>query len=102
MVSGDYAGVGEIAITHFDKGFKRQHVLEFSPTFEPFLQIVDLIGSKGMWLDLHAEPVDPRLLVGRPGGGLAHRHSSCPTPPLRSGENHWGLEGLEGQESLAA
>ena len=58
--SGEYAGVGEIATHHFDKGFKRQHVLEYPPNFEPFLQIIDLIAKKGMWLDLHAEPVDPK------------------------------------------
>lgn len=57
--SGEYAGVGEIGTYHFDKGFKRQHVLKYPPNFEPFLQIVDLIAKKGMWLDLHAEPVDP-------------------------------------------
>ena len=57
--SGEYAGVGEIATYHFDKGFKRQHVLKYPPNFEPFLQIVDLIAKKGMWLDLHAEPIDP-------------------------------------------
>jgi len=58
--SGEYAGVGEIGIYHFDKGFKRQHVLKYPPNFEPFLHIVDLIAKKGMWLDLHAEPVDPQ------------------------------------------
>lgn len=58
--SGAYAGVGEIGTYHFDKGFKRQHVLKYPPNFEPFLQIVDLIAKKGMWLDLHAEPVDPQ------------------------------------------
>ena len=57
---GEYAGVGEIGTYHFDKGFKRQHVLKYPPNFEPFLQIVDLIAKKGMWLDLHAEPVDPK------------------------------------------
>jgi hypothetical protein len=58
--SGAYAGVGEIGTYHFDKGFKRQHVLKYPPNFEPFLQIVDLIAKKGMWLDLHAEPVDAK------------------------------------------
>jgi hypothetical protein len=57
---GEYAGVGEIGTYHFDKGFRRQHVLKYPPNFEPFLQIVDLIAKKGMWLDLHAEPVDPK------------------------------------------
>jgi len=59
MDSGEYAGVGEIAIYHFDKGFGGQNILEFPPNFEPFLRIVDLVAKKGMWLDLHAEPVDP-------------------------------------------
>jgi hypothetical protein len=58
--SGEYAGVGEIGTYHFDKGFRRQHVLKYPPNFEPFIQIVDLIAKKGMWLDLHAEPVDPQ------------------------------------------
>ncbi|MBW1916350.1 MAG: amidohydrolase family protein [Deltaproteobacteria bacterium] len=58
--SGEYAGVGEVGIYHFDKGYGRQRVLEFPPNFNPFLRIVDLIGEKGMWLDLHAEPVDPK------------------------------------------
>ncbi len=58
--SGEYAGVGEIGTYHFDKGFRRQHVLKYPPNFEPFLQIVDLIAKKGMWLDLHAETVDPK------------------------------------------
>jgi len=59
MNSGDFGGVGEIAIYHFDKGFRGQNVLKFSPDFEPFLRIVDLVAKKGMWLDLHAEPVTP-------------------------------------------
>lgn len=60
MESGKYAGVGELAITHFDKGYGGQHVLEFPPNFEPFLRIVDLIAKRRMWLDLHIEPVDPK------------------------------------------
>lgn len=58
--SGTYSGVGEIGNYHFDKGFRRQHVIEFPTSFEPFLNIIDLITEKGMWLDLHAEPVGPK------------------------------------------
>lgn len=58
--SGRWHGAGELALYHFDKGFHRQHVLEIPPNFEPFLQVVDLIADHGLWLDLHAEPVDPQ------------------------------------------
>ena len=58
--SGTYSGVGEIGNYHFDKGYKQQHVIEFPTNFEPFLKIIDLIAEKGIWLDLHAEPVGPK------------------------------------------
>lgn len=57
--SGDCAGIGEIGPYHFDKGFGGQNVLEFPLNFDLFLRIVDLVARKGMWLDLHAEPVTP-------------------------------------------
>lgn len=92
--SGAYAGVGEIGTYHFDKGFKRQHVLNYPPNLEPFLHIVDLIAKKGMWLDLHAEPVDPKgtsyekevfggleLLYRRnPGLKLLYSHTAMSNP----------------------
>ena len=56
--SGEYAGVGEIGIYHFRKHGK-QPVIYYPPNFRPFLKIVDLVARKGMWLDLHTEPVDP-------------------------------------------
>lgn len=54
--SGEYAGVGEVALYHFKKSGDHK-VLQYPPNFEPFLKIIDLIAEKGMWLDLHAEPV---------------------------------------------
>jgi hypothetical protein len=57
--SGLYKGVGEIGLYHFDKGFSKQHVISFPPNFKPFVNMVDLVAAKGVWLDLHAEPVDP-------------------------------------------
>ncbi len=58
--SGEISGVGELAIYHFNKGYGKQHVLSFSPDFKPWLEIVDLIARRGMWMDLHVEPVDPQ------------------------------------------
>jgi hypothetical protein len=58
--SGEYCGVGEIATNHFDKGYRRQSIIQYPPNFEPFLLITDVIADMGMWLDLHAEPVDPK------------------------------------------
>ena len=52
------SGVGEIGLYHFNKTGK-QNVIEYPPTFDPFLKIIGLIAKRGIWLDLHAEPVDP-------------------------------------------
>jgi hypothetical protein len=51
-------GIGEIGLTHFNKD-GIQNVIEYPPTFEPFLKIVGRIEKKEGWIDLHAEPVDP-------------------------------------------
>ena len=51
-------GVGEIGLYHFNKTGK-QNVIEYPPIFEPFLTIVGLVAERGIWIDLHAEPVDP-------------------------------------------
>ena len=60
MDSGRFAGVGELSLYHFDKGYGGQHVLAFPPNFVPFIQVMDHVAKKGMWIDLHAEPVDPK------------------------------------------
>lgn len=56
--SQDFIGLGELSFYHFDKGYgKKQHVIKFPPNFEPFMKILDLAAKKGLWVDLHAEPV---------------------------------------------
>lgn len=57
--SGLYAGVGEIALYHFDKS-GRQAIIRYPPNFEPFLKVVKVIASRGLWLLLHAESIDPK------------------------------------------
>ena len=57
--SGLYAGVGEIALYHFDKS-GRQAIIRYPPNFEPFLKVVEVIAGRGLWLLLHAESVDPK------------------------------------------
>jgi len=78
--SGLYDGVGEIGTYHFDKGYDKQRVLEYPPNFEPFLRVVDLIAKKGAWLDLHAEPVDPKGKSHETEvfGGLELLYTRCP------------------------
>lgn len=56
--SGDCAGVGEIGLFHFQK-WGHQPVIDYPPTFPPFLKVVGIAASKGVWLALHAEPVEP-------------------------------------------
>ncbi len=57
--SGLYAGVGEIALYHFDKT-GRQPIIRYPPNFEPFLKVVELVASRRRWMMLHAESVDPK------------------------------------------
>ena len=57
--SGLYVGVGEIALYHFDKN-GRQAIIRYPPNFEPFLKVVGLVASRGLWMLLHAESVDPK------------------------------------------
>lgn len=52
------SGIGEIGLYHFNKT-GTQNVIEYPPTFEPFLKIAGLIAEKDVWIDLHAEPVNP-------------------------------------------
>jgi hypothetical protein len=57
--SGLYAGLGEIALYHFDKN-GRQPIIRYPPNFEPFLKVVGLVASRRLWMLLHAESVDPK------------------------------------------
>lgn len=54
----DCIGMGEIGMYHFNKT-GNQHVLEYAPTFKPFLEIIGRIAAKGKWVNLHIEPVTP-------------------------------------------
>lgn len=55
---GRCAGIGEIGLFHFQK-WGHQAVIDIPPTFPPFLAVAELAESKNVWLDLHAEPVEP-------------------------------------------
>ena len=56
--AGTCLGIGEIGSYHFNKK-AGQMALEFPMGFEPFLQLAGLAARKGVWLDVHAEPVTP-------------------------------------------
>ena len=58
MDNPECLGIGEIGLYHFNKD-GIQNVIEYPPTFEPFLEIIRLIAEKGIWIDLHAEPFTP-------------------------------------------
>ena len=58
LESGDCLGVGEIGPYHFEKK-PGMAVIEFPMNFTPFLKMAGLTAEKGVWLDLHAEPVTP-------------------------------------------
>jgi hypothetical protein len=50
-------GIGELATHHFRKE-DGQRIIRYPATFGPFLELVDLVASRGAWLFLHAEPLD--------------------------------------------
>ncbi len=52
------SGIGEIGLYHFNKT-GHQNIIEYPPTFRPFYKIIGMVAEQGLWLDLHAEPVDP-------------------------------------------
>lgn len=56
--AGRCAGIGEIGLFHFQK-WGHQAVIDIPPTFPPFLAVAKMAASKGVWLDLHAEPMEP-------------------------------------------
>ncbi|MFO6418625.1 hypothetical protein ACLBKS_00305 [Hylemonella sp. W303a] len=51
-------GVGELGLMHFNK-LGDQNVTYIRPDFPPLLEVVDLVGQRGGWIQLHAEPRDP-------------------------------------------
>lgn len=70
--SGRCRGLGEIGLYHFNKN-GRQPIIAYAPDFPPFLALVGLAAEKGVWLILHAEPVEPEGLSHEDAlyGGLA-------------------------------
>jgi hypothetical protein len=79
----DCSGIGEIGLYHFNKT-GNQPVIDYPPTFAPFLDVVSRIAEAGMWLDLHAEPVDPDGLSyeDQVFGGLALLYAQFPNLKL--------------------
>ncbi len=55
---GGCAGAGEIGLFHFQK-WGRQAVIDYAPDFAPFLRAVAVVAEKNLWLDLHAETMEP-------------------------------------------
>lgn len=55
---GTCVGIGEVGTTHFQK-WGKQAVIDYPMNYEPFVQIVGFVARNGLWLDLHAEPMEP-------------------------------------------
>lgn len=51
-------GVGELGLMHFNK-LGDQNVTYIRPDFPALLEVVDQVGQRGGWIQLHAEPRDP-------------------------------------------
>ena len=56
--SGPCTAIGEIGPYHFEKR-DGQLVIDFPMSFEPFLKLAGLAARKGVWMEIHAEPVTP-------------------------------------------
>jgi hypothetical protein len=79
IIDPDCRGIGEIGLYHFNKTGD-QNIIEYPPNFTPFIEVIDLIAKAGMWLDLHAEPVDPdgKSYEDQVFGGLALLYQQFP------------------------
>ena len=55
---GKCTAIGEIGPYHFLKR-DGQLLIDFPMSFEPFLKLAGLAAGRGVWLELHAEPVTP-------------------------------------------
>jgi hypothetical protein len=77
--NGDCLGMGEIGPYHFEKK-PGMAVIEFPMNFTPFLRIAGLAADKGVWLEIHAEPVTPkgRSYEDEIFGGVALLYSLYP------------------------
>lgn len=56
--SGLCLGVGELGLLHFNKT-GQQNIIQIQPDFAPLLQVVDMVGQRGGWIQLHVEPREP-------------------------------------------
>jgi hypothetical protein len=56
--SGSCLGVGELGLLHFNK-MGTQNVIQIRFDAPLVLQVIDAIGRRGRWLQLHAEPREP-------------------------------------------
>ncbi|MFC1492229.1 amidohydrolase family protein [Nitrospinota bacterium] len=81
--SGTCLGVGEIGPYHFEKK-PGQAVIEFPLNFEPMLAVAGIAAEKGVWLDLHTEPVthDGRSVEDALFGGIALLYQRFPNLKL--------------------
>jgi hypothetical protein len=52
-------GVGEFGLFHFQK-WGHQAVIDYAPRFDGFLRMAAIVADHDMWLDLHAETVEPK------------------------------------------
>ena len=59
LAGGICKGVGEFGLFHFQK-WGHQAVIDYAPRFEGFLRMVSIVAAHDMWLDLHAETVEPK------------------------------------------
>ena len=58
LEGGICRGVGEFGLFHFQK-WGHQAVIDYAPRFDGFLRMAGIVAAHDMWLDLHAEPVEP-------------------------------------------
>jgi len=58
LASGTSAGIGEIGFLHFDTA-GGQPVVHLPPEYPPFLAIAEAAATAGVWMDIHAEPIEP-------------------------------------------
>ena len=96
---GGCLGDGEIGPYHFEKRLG-QWVLNFKMNFKPMIELVQLVARLDVWLDLHAEPVNPEGISyeAEVFGGINYLFQKAPN--LKVILAHTGMTNAQNAERL--
>jgi hypothetical protein len=99
--SGFCLGVGELGFLHFNKS-GTQNVIQLRFDSPLVLQVIDVIGQRGAWLQLHAEPREPQGASHDKDVGSALALWTARQPRLKIMMSHTGMTSPANAKKLLA